>query len=75
MVGDAVGEVVGEVVGDGAAQFGSVKTLLSKVTEAFLANARPSTVAPVCTWIEVSARMFPLNVEVVPSVAELPTCQ
>jgi len=49
--------------------------LLSSVTAPFLASNRPSTVAPVVAAIDVRARMFPLNVELVPSVAELPTCQ
>src|SRR5512132_1306228 len=75
------GEVVGgEVVGGdvdvvGAAQVDCLKVSLSSVTEAFRANARPSTVTPVCTWMEVNARMLPVKVEFVPSVAELPTCQ
>ncbi len=32
-------------------------------------------VVPVCTVAEVSARMLPTKVVLVPSVAELPTCQ
>src|SRR4051812_30277577 len=54
----------------------SVVTLLEpKVTEPLRANSLPSTPAPVVTVIEVDARMFPLKLEVVPRVAELPTCQ
>jgi hypothetical protein len=49
--------------------------LASKVTDPFRASARPSTFVPVFTVIEVKARMLPLKREVVPSVAELPTCQ
>ena len=49
--------------------------LESSVTAAVRANSRPSTVAPVVTVIEAKARMFPLNTEPVPRVAELPTCQ
>jgi hypothetical protein len=56
-------------------QVGLVTVLVSKVTAPFLASVRPSTVAPVVSVIEVNARMLPRNVEPVPSVAELPTCQ
>ena len=56
-------------------QLGLVMVLVSKVTAPFRASVRPSTVAPVVSVIEVNARMFPLNEEPVPSVAELPTCQ
>ena len=52
-----------------------VRVLPSKVTAAFRANALPSSLAPVFTVIAVYASMFPLKTEVVPSVAELPTCQ
>ena len=52
-----------------------VIVLLSSVTAPLRARSRPSTVAPVVTVIDVSAKMLPLNVVVVPSVAELPTCQ
>src|ERR1041384_3271187 len=55
--------------------FGIAIVLESKVTAPFCANSRPSTVAPVVTVMEVKARMFPLKTEVVPRVAELPTCQ
>jgi hypothetical protein len=49
--------------------------LLSRVTAPFRASSRPSMLAPVVAVTEVSARMEPTNVELVPSVAELPTCQ
>ena len=49
--------------------------LASKVTAPFRANSRPSTAAPVVTVMEVKAKMLPLKTEVVPNVAELPTCQ
>src|SRR2546430_17052801 len=49
--------------------------LSSRLTAAVLANNRPSTAAPVVTVMEAMARMFPLNTEPVPRVAELPTCQ
>ena len=39
------------------------------------ASSRPSMVAPVVAEIEVRAMMVPTNVVLVPSVAELPTCQ
>src|SRR4051812_41545161 len=41
----------------------------------FLASALPSSVAPVLKVIDCIARMFPLKTEVVPNVAEVPTCQ
>ena len=40
-----------------------------------LANALPSSVAPVLNEIDSMARTVPLKTEVVPKVAELPTCQ
>src|ERR1041385_7986810 len=58
-----------------AAELGIVIELESRVTAAVRANSRPSTVAPVVTVMEANARMFPLNTEPVPNVAELPTCQ
>jgi hypothetical protein len=61
--GDVVGgEVVGgDVVVVGAAHVDRLKVSLSNVTEALRANARPSTVTPVCTWMEVNARMLPVK--------------
>jgi hypothetical protein len=52
-----------------------VNTLLSNVTEAFLAKARPSTVALVLRVIAVKARMLPTKEVLVPRVADEPTCQ
>ena len=49
--------------------------VVSKVTAPFRANSRPSNAAPFRSVMEVRARMFPLKTEVVPRVAELPTCQ
>src|SRR2546421_4365885 len=63
---------VGAVMSAGIA---NPTTLESSVTAAVRANSRPSTAAPVVTVMEAKARMFPLNTEVVPRVAELPTCQ
>ena len=56
-------------------QEGVVTILVSKVTAPFCASALPFSVAPVVTVTDVSAKMLPLNVELVPRVAELPTCQ
>ena len=53
---------------------GIVIVLASGVTAPVRANSRPSTAAPVVTVMEAKARMFPLNTEPVPKVAELLTC-
>jgi hypothetical protein len=45
------------------------------VTAPLRARALPFSVAPVFTVIEARAMMFPENVVLVPSVAELPICQ
>jgi hypothetical protein len=47
----------------------------SSVTAPLRANTRPSTVTPVVTVADVRAISVPTKVELVPSVAELPTCQ
>ena len=39
------------------------------------ANNLPVTAAPLFTVMLTAARMFPLKLQVVPRVAELPTCQ
>jgi hypothetical protein len=49
--------------------------LVSSVTEPFCARSLPWTVAPVMRVMLVSAKTFPTKLVVVPSVAELPTCQ
>jgi hypothetical protein len=74
-VGDGAGVVpVGD--GDGVmAQLGAVITSSSRVTAPLRASARPMMVSPVCTAIDVRARMVPWKVELVAMVAELPTCQ
>ena len=54
---------------------GALMVLLSKVTAPLRAKRLPSDITPVFTVIELCARMFPRNVEPVPKVAELPTCQ
>jgi hypothetical protein len=58
-----------------AAHVGMVMVLSSRLTWPFRANTRPSTVVPVCTVAEVKAKTLPTKVELVPKVAELPTCQ
>ena len=81
VVGGAVVVVVGGAVvvvvvgGVAGAQPVLVMTLSSSVTLPLRASARPWTVAPVCTEIDVRARIVPMNAVPVPSVAELPTCQ
>ena len=49
--------------------------LLSIVTAPFRARALPDTFAPVVRVMLVSARILPMNLVLVPRVAELPTCQ
>lgn len=49
--------------------------LLSNVTAPVRASALPFRVAPVSSETLASAIMVPAKVVVVPSVAELPTCQ
>jgi hypothetical protein len=67
--------VVVVVAGDETLQVGDVIVLSSSVTAPFWASARPSNVAPVFIEIDAKARMLPTNEDVVPMVAELPTCQ
>ena len=62
-------------VGVAAAHTLAETVLVSIVTAPFRARALPDTLAPVFRVMLVSARIFPTNVVVVPSVAELPTCQ
>ena len=56
-------------------QTGTVIALVSRVTAAVRARARPYIDAPVFKVILSCAIMVPTNVVDVPSVAELPTCQ
>ena len=58
-----------------AAQVGIDTTLWSSVTAPLRASTRPLRLAPVFKVIEVSAMIEPSKWLVVPSVAELPTCQ
>ena len=54
---------------------GRVMVLVSSVTEALRARARPVRVAPVFRPVDCSDMMVPTKLVSVPSVAELPTCQ
>jgi len=49
--------------------------LVSSVTAPVCARSLPAMVAPVLRVMLVSAKIFPTKAVVVPSVAELPTCQ
>jgi hypothetical protein len=73
LVGVFVGVFVGVAV---VAHTPTEMWLVSIVTAPFRARARPGAMfAPVTRVMLVSARIFPWNAVVVPSVAELPTCQ
>ena len=50
-------------------------TLLIRLTAPLRASRRPMTVAPLLSEMLASAITLPWNAVVVPSVAELPTCQ
>jgi hypothetical protein len=54
---------------------GIVMVLVSNVTAPFSASAWPTMVAPVFSVMDINAKMFPSKAVLVPSVAELPTCQ
>src|SRR5688572_409750 len=60
---------------DGVPQAELVMTFESNVTAPLRANSRPLMVADVVAVIEVRASTVPTKVELVPNVAELPTCQ
>jgi hypothetical protein len=49
--------------------------LESKVTAPFLAKILPMIFVPVVTVMLARARMFPLNMVLVPKVADFPICQ
>ncbi len=55
-------------------QFATI-VLPAKVIVPLLASARPSKVAPVLKLMDCMAITVPLKTDVVPNVAELPTCQ
>ena len=61
--------------GGSTAHVALVIVFVSNVTAPLRANTRPSTFVPVVRVADVKARIFPLKIEFVPSVAELPTCQ
>ena len=63
-----------KVPGSGTA-VGMVIVFASRVTAPFRANALPSSLAPVASEMDVKASILPSTTEVVPRVAELPTCQ
>ena len=74
-----VGVVLAVVVATGVTtatlQVGMLIVLLSRVTAPFLASTRPVTEAPVLRVIEVKANTLPDRLELVPKVADEPTCQ
>ena len=70
-----VGVAVAVGVGGAAAQNGAVIEFVSSVTAPLRASIRPRTVVPVVTEMLVRARTLPRKVELVPSVADEPTCQ
>lgn len=61
--------------GDAAHAVGLMMVFVSRVTAPLRASARPTTVAPVVRVMLCSAMTVPTSLELVPSVAELPTCQ
>ncbi len=63
------------VVATDVAQEGLTNVSSSSVTAPLRARARPCTVTPLFTVIEVKAITLPTKTEPVPRVAELPTCQ
>ena len=67
--------VGGMSVTGGTPHAAAVMVLESSVTAPFRARTLPETFAPVSRAMLVSARILPTNEVVVPSVAELPTCQ
>jgi len=72
---DAQGARGDRVAGLSRRGHGTTTVFDSSVTAAVNASARPWSVAPVFSEIAWLARMVPWKAEVVPSVAEVPTCQ
>jgi hypothetical protein len=66
---------VGGVDEGGDVQAGVTNVLVSNVTAPLRASARPMTVRPVSTVIEVNAMIVPVTLDPGFNVAELPTCQ
>ena len=60
-----------EVLVDAVKHVAPVIVLLSSVTAPVCAKARPFKLAPVCSLMDVEARIFPINEVFVPRVAEL----
>src|ERR1700683_4606731 len=54
---------------------GLVMLFASRVTAPFCASNRPFTDAPLASVMDWLARMLPLNAELAPRVADVPTCQ
>ena len=75
MVVDDPVDVESTGTGVTAPQAGALTVFVSRVTAPPRAKSRPVTNAPVVAVTDVCARIVPTRVEVVPSVAELPTCQ
>ncbi len=67
-------EALEVTVVEAAVHVGTEMTFDSRVTAPFLARTLPLTSAPVSRLADVSARIVPSNLELVPKVAELPTC-
>jgi len=61
--------------GGGVTQVALVIVLESRVTAPFCAKTLPSTLTPVVNVADIKAKIFPLKIELAPSVAELPTFQ
>jgi hypothetical protein len=69
------GMITGGATTDNAVQLDVVNVSLMSVTSPFRANARPWTVTPFASVMDVRARIVPTKVEPEPRVAELVTCQ
>lgn len=75
VVAVVVVDVVGAGGGGSASQVGTVIVLESIVTAPFIANARPSSVAPVSSVTDWVAMIVPAKSVDVPNVADAVTCQ
>ena len=73
-VRDRDGRAIESIPQPGIARF-PMTAFCRQCSQPVRASARPSSMAPVCSVIEAKARMFPFTTEIVPRVAELPTCQ
>lgn len=70
-----VGVAVAVAVGVAVLQESLMTVLLSRVTAPFRANSCPLKLAPVVAVMEVRASTDPAKEELVPKVADEPTCQ